>query len=487
MNIVDPVHFHAATRPAEPAIILPQRRISWHQLDQSLRAAALQFHHHGLVAGNRVGLTIQNPVLHLVAALALARIGVAHVALSLLDPPSLRQSIRDKLQLNAVIVDSDKFSLPEAAVIPFKRLSVLPNGTKIPDELICNSDTATWLFLQSSGTTGAPKFSALTHAAAMARSKRYLPLFNCGVKDVFWPISRVDFVVAKQRAIYALQAGAAICLPVGIPISPEILIFLRAAGVTLACGTPSHLHQLIALSEKADAIPTLRAFEVRSATVSERLRKAFKQRFSPNLHIVYGTNEGEALAIAPPELQAKVPNTVGRATASIELQVVDNDGKPVNPDIIGEVRVRGPGVIKEYFQNIEATNKSFRDGWFYPGDLASLTADQALILQGRKDDMMIFDGMNIYPAEIETVLLDHPCVKEAAAYSVKHNQYQDIPLAAVIVDSPVTEEELIRYCIERIGSKCPKKIRFVDDFPRNAMGKILKRELAAHEPKPHST
>lgn len=487
MNIVDPIHVHAATRPAESAIILPRRKITWHQLDQSLIAAALQFHRHGLVAGNRVGLTIQNPVLHLVAALALARIGVAHVALSHLDPPSLRLSIRDKLKLSAIIIESEKFSLSDTVSITFNKLSAPPNGTRIPADLICNSDTATWLFLQSSGTTGAPKFSELTHAAAMARSKRFVPLFNCGVKDVFWPISRVDFVVAKQRAIYALQAGAAVCLPVSIPISPEILTFLRAAGVTLACGTPSHLHQLIALSQKADAIPTLRAFEVRSATVSERLRNTFKLRFSPNLYIVYGTNEGEALAIAPPELQDKVPNTVGQATASIEMQVVDEDGKPVGSGIIGEVRVRGPGVITEYFENDEATSKSFRNGWFYPGDLASFTPDQALILQGRKDDMMIFDGMNIYPAEIETVLLDHPCVKDVAAYSYRHSQYQDIPVAAVITESPVSEEELIRYCKERIGIKCPRKIRFMDDFPRNAMGKILKRELAAFNPDAHMT
>jgi cyanophycin synthetase len=479
MNIVDSILFHVRNRPDETAIIFPQGRISWQQLDRALCATARLFHKYGLVAEDRVGVTMKHPILHLISTLALAGMGVAHVVLPVSDPSGVRRGVMEKLRLKAIVIDSDTFALKDVHSILLDRLPKSREDMESFSDIVSDSDARTWLFLQSSGTTGEPKFAELTHAVAMERSERFLPLFDCGTKDVFWPISRLDFVVAKQRAIYALQAGAALCLPIGLAIGQEMLSFLRSAGVTLACGTPSHLYQLTSLCEKADAIPTLRAFEVRSATISERLRKAFKNRFSGNLFVVYGTNEGEALAIASPELQERVPNTVGKATESIELEVVDEHGKPVAIGVVGEVRVRGPGVIAEYFEIIEASNKAFRDGWFYPGDMASLSKDKALVLQGRKDDMMIFDGMNIYPAEIETALMDHPLVKDVAAYPIKHEQLQDVPAAAVIVQAPVSEEELIRYCIARIGVKHPRKIRILKEFPRNSMGKVLKRELAS--------
>ena len=151
----------------------------------------------------------------------------------------------------------------------------------------------------------------------------------------------------------------------------------------------------------------------------------------------------------------------------------------MSPLETGEVRVKGPGVVNAYVNNTEATSRSFKNGWFYPGDLGYLTQEGALILQGRKDDMLIFDGINIYPAEIENVLSSHPAVGEVAAFSINHEQFQDVPVAAVTLKEIVSEEELIRFCREPLGIKSPKRIFVVKDFPRNQMGKILKRELPA--------
>ena len=141
-------------------------------------------------------------------------------------------------------------------------------------------------------------------------------------------------------------------------------------------------------------------FEARSAFINEKLRLDFKSKIRANLYVVYGTNEGEAIALASPDLQAGAPNTVGVATESIKIEVVNEQDISKPAFETGEVRVRGPGVVGSYLDNPEATAKSFKGGWFYPGDLGYLTKEGALVLQGRKDDMMIFDGMNIYPAEI---------------------------------------------------------------------------------------
>lgn len=476
MNIADPIHLHASSRPDQPAVIHPQGQLSWRELDRALWCAAAHFKANGLASGDRVGLAIQHPLVHLIGMLGLARIGVAHAATPLSEPATARAAVADRLKLKAIVTDVAAGAVPGLASVLLGTGSF--QGTARVDRgVACEQEDRTWLLLQSSGTTGTPKYAELSHEMAMMRSRRFLPLFQCGIEDRFWPVSRLDFVVAKQRALYALHAGAAVCLPVGIPIGPQLVPFLRSAGVTLACGTPSHLHQLMALNERAPALASLRAFEARSATVNEPLREAFRARFSPELYVVYGTNEGEALALASPDLQRRVKDTVGTVTASLELELVDAAGQAVPAGAVGQVRVRGPGVITQYFENREASGKAFRQGWFYPGDFACFTAEGALILQGRTDDMMIFDGMNIYPAEIENVLMQHPAVSDAAAFPIKSQEFQDVPAAAVILREAVSAEELKRFCVERIGIKYPRTIRIVDSFPRNAMGKILKREL----------
>lgn len=197
------------------------------------------------------------------------------------------------------------------------------------------------------------------------------------------------------------------------------------------------------------------------------------------MHIVYATNEADTITLADPALQAQVPNTVGRPVAPLEVQVVDGEGRVLPAEQTGEVRVRGPGVASAYLDNPQATARSFRDGWFHPGDLAYLTQEGALVLLGRKDDMMIFDGMNIYPAEIENALLSHPAVREAAAFPARHERFQDVPMAAVTLSGSVSERALIEHCRNLIGIRHPRRVRIVQEFPRNAMGKILKRELVA--------
>lgn len=474
MNIIESIHEHARARPGAAAIITSQVSIAWSQLDNLIWTAALRFADIGLKAGDRVGISITCPVKHLVFSLALARLGIAHLAIPVSESDQIRNDLVEKLGLKIVVCDLEN-------VVVSTRKGMLLTGlreTRISNEekaRLGSTDVGlTWLILQSSGTTGKPKFSELTHAAARDRFIRYLPLFRCNERDIFWAASRPDFVVAKQRLTFSLMAGAAVCLPADGTISAELVNFLNQHRVTLACGTPSHLHQFIAVAEP---VFSLRAFEARSAFINEKLRQDFKASISPNLYVVYGTNEGEALAIADPAQQLKVPNTVGVATGSITIEIVDTHGIAVPALETGEVRVKGSGVITSYLEDPEASAKSFRNGWFYPGDLGYMTEDGALVLQGRKDDMMIFDGMNIYPAEIENVLSSHPAVNEVAAFSLSHEQFQDVPVAAVTLKTPASEQELIEFCKSPLGIKFPRRVFVLDEFPRNQLGKILKREL----------
>ncbi|MFO1199991.1 MAG: class I adenylate-forming enzyme family protein [Burkholderiaceae bacterium] len=481
MNIVDPLHEHARRTPSRAAVVHPGGTLTWAQLDRALCSGADFLHARGIRPGARVGLTIRAPIAHLVASLALARIGASHVALSATDPPAVRRESAAFLGLTHVVGDADDADLPGVACVRFAPVGDAAPGSSEPSPPTPRVDgdaSAAWLFLKSSGTTGAPKFAELSHAISFERSARYRAGYGYRDGDVFWTGVGAAFITPKQHFLSALQAGVTICVSEGLGISRALVAFLRASHVTLAYATPSQMWELIDACEGGPALDGIRVFMSGTTTVSRELREAFGAQVCPNLYVNYGTNEAPALSIASPALLARIPDAVGVPSGSVELQIVDGEGRALAPGETGEIRVRGTGVVRAYFSNPDATAKSFRDGWFHPGDLGFLTVDGALVLQGRVDDMMIFDGVNIFPAEIERVLGAHPAVREAAAYPIAHPRFGDVPAAAVTLSAPATEAELIRWCEARLGVKHPRKIRVVQDFPRNSIGKIVKRALS---------
>jgi long-chain acyl-CoA synthetase len=163
----------------------------------------------------------------------------------------------------------------------------------------------------------------------------------------------------------------------------------------------------------------------------------------------------------------------------VEAGIVDAAGVPLPPGQTGRVRLRGAGMFTRYVGDPAATAAAIVDGWYLPGDLGTLTPDGVLLFQGRADDLMIFDGINIYPREIEAVLEAHPAVREAAAFPVASQRHTQIPVAAVVVSAAVSEADLVAWCRQQMGARAPHAIAIRPSLPRNEAGKVLKRELAA--------
>jgi acyl-CoA synthetase (AMP-forming)/AMP-acid ligase II len=232
------------------------------------------------------------------------------------------------------------------------------------------------------------------------------------------------------------------------------------------------------MAEKQDGLllPQLHALEVAGSTVTEKLRQRARQKVSRNLYVSYGAMESGTVTVAPPEVG--IPDTVGPVLPGVQLQFVDQTDRPLPRGEVGIIRIRASGIAERYLDDAEATAKAFRNGWFYPGDLGVFTEDDHLICKGRADDMMIFDGINIYPAEIEAVLAAHEAVVEVAAFGLKSEIHQDIPIAAVTLRAPVSEPDLLAFCRTRLGLRAPRRVAVVETFPRSPAGKILKRDLA---------
>lgn len=483
MNVTAGIHMHARLRPRAPAVVTPNRTLSFAQLDAAIWRAAAHFRTEGLEAGQVVMIDIADSVRHLIVALALGRLGVAHLANFHGDGASVVAPLKARVNALRTITDAD---LQDGEIIFGRFVMGKPAHTElttatrdsvraIAAEMMQHA-ARPWHYVSSSGTTGRPKIISITHRMAIQRCARHALGVPVLASDRHLPLSNLAFHSPKRQAVGTLSVGGCVVFADGLDTA-RTLEFIRRSRVTrISCG-PVHLHRLCGIEQAAPLLPQLRALEVLGSTVTEELRRRVRQKVSTNLYVNYGSSETSAVTVAPPEVE--IPDTVGRALPGVQLQVVDDADKKLPRGEVGIIRIRAPGAVDSYFDDAEATMKAFRGGWFYPGDLGALTEDEQLIFKGRADDMMLFDGINIYPAEIEAVLAAHEAVGEAAVFPLGSEIHQDVPVAAVTLRAPVTEAELLAFCRGRLGARAPRRIVVVSAFPRNPNGKILKRELPA--------
>ncbi len=243
---------------------------------------------------------------------------------------------------------------------------------------------------------------------------------------------------------------------------------------------PRQLLQSLPASTQA-AMESLTALMLIGSTVSANLRQRIRERLCSRLCVLYGTNESGTLCATEWQDVYQVPGTVGRPQSGFRLEVVDAHDAAVPAGQPGQVRIQGPAMIDGYLDDEPATARAFRNGWFYPGDLGRLTPDGQLIHLGRSDDMMIVNGINIYPAEIEQVLTAHPAVREAAAMPLKHAVHQDVPVCAVslVEGARVDAQALLSFARERLGAHALQQVVMLDRIPRNDRGKPDREALKA--------
>jgi acyl-CoA synthetase (AMP-forming)/AMP-acid ligase II len=217
-----------------------------------------------------------------------------------------------------------------------------------------------------------------------------------------------------------------------------------------------------------------------SAPFPVSLQEQVKKRICPNLFEYYGLQETGILVSMGPKEKERKPDSVGTLYFGADVRVVDEKGSDVPVGQIGEVIGRGIAVTASYFKNEEKTKEAFKDGWFHTGDLGRFDEDGYLYLAGRKKDMIISGGQNVFAVEVEETYMKHPAVLQCAVIGLPHEMWGEM-VAAVIVKYPgkeVTEEELIAFGRERIAHfKVPKKIFFVDSLPMTPTGKVTKYVL----------
>jgi long-chain acyl-CoA synthetase len=482
MNITDALTARARRMPDAIAVLTPSTSVTYAQLDAAVWQACARLRRLGIAPDHIVGLSLAAPLVHVVATLALARLGVAQLPLPLSDPAPARAAIARRLGLAAVI--GDRIGAAAQAGVPVIPadpgwLQAAPGVAHDP-RLRCDDPLRTWQVTATSGTTGEAKLGLVSHATGLQRAEKDSKrgFFRDGERMLL--LIPLHFRVSTVRVAFTMHAGTCLCLPEGLREIDEVLDFVETRRIGVVSAAPVH-GVAMAQAQRHEAPPRLRGvrvLQIGGSSVGTAMRRLIRSRLCDRLYVQYGSNEAGSITVASPELQDRLPETVGTAVPGMQIQIVDTEGRPLPAGEVGEIRVRGPGIIDRYLDDPAADARAFRDGWFHQGDRGALDEHGALTLHGRSDDMINLDGINIYPAEIERALLQHPAVAEASAFGLHSEVHQHVPAAAVVLRHPLAKEELLAHARQWLGAKAPRALLVLAELPRDPLGKVRRDALA---------
>lgn len=472
----------AAVAPPLQAFAMPGREISFVELLARVSTCASWIRREGCQPHEVVGITVADDIAHMVASIALLSLGIPHICLPTYDPVAKRADLARRLGVRRVVLTEWRDALPNLQALLLTREHLEPAVRARPLTALLADPDAPALYYASSGATGEPKIFTITHrtlkwrAECIARSEQLRPLQPHRSVTVL----PAEETMAKSRLVTFAYLGVTSVLTGNAPDSLSLQELCTTLGANSMELGVLQLSSLMLEQSDGRPLPATTMVLTAGSRVQAKLRQQFRERFGVPLWVHYGTREFGRISCTFPDGDDESVETVGRPMPWIELEVVDHDGNVVPPGQIGEIRVRAEHMTNGYIGDPVATSRHFRDGWFYPRDLVSLTPEGRLCLHGRADDMMNLNGIKIFPAEIERVLEEHPAVKAAAAFSRISHTHGDIPMAAVELHSPATAsiDQLMTHARAHLGVRAPRKIIVVDELPRNSAGKFVKRDLA---------
>lgn len=327
----------------------------------------------------------------------------------------------------------------------------------------------------TSGTTGRPKGARIRQSNIAACVDALHTAWGWRADDVLihaLPLFHVHGLFVAQHG--ALRAGASTCW---LPRFEAVALLQTIEGEqgTVVMGVPTFYTRLLAHGLAGHALDSVRLFTSGSAPLPAATWEAFRRATGRSIVERYGMTEVGIVVSNP--LDATVPGTIGFPLAGVRARM-ETEGRPSEVGEVGELFIAGPSVFEGYHNRPEATAEALIDGWMRTGDLGWMDEEGRITLVGRRSEMVISGGLNVYPAEVEAAVVRHPEVAEAAVFGVPDADLGEQVRVAVVAESPLDPSALRGWLREHLaGYKIPKQVHQVDVLPRNAMGKVTKQVL----------
>lgn len=474
-----------------PFLIEEKGTLSYRDVDRQSNSLALGLSRLGVGKGDRVALYMNGASEFVISRFGVQKLGAMIVPLNTRLSPGEIEHILTDCEPKCLIAETALLgNVPEkwrnrcvtlgsggAGVGRYEEL-VREGSDKNPGGSLSPDDVA--MILYTSGTTGKAKGAVILHKNSVASGQWIKSATGLNSEDIL--LSCIPMYSASSMNGYLIAS-----LLSGTPwvitekFSPEdVLRKIEEKKVTVLHGTGAQ-HGLIANHPTYESrnLSSLRLLTWSNILPLEMLRKMQSRLSGVQFIQFYGMTETSPIGthISTPAMMER-PASCGKPTPGFsEIRLVDFDGKDVPPESPGEILIRTPGLMREYFKNPAATSEAIRDGWFYTGDLGKLDREGYLYIVGRVKDVINRGGEKIFAPEVEEVLLAHPAVQDAAVVGVSHPILGEEVKAFVVKkpDREISAEEIVQHCKGKLASfKVPREIEFRPELPKNAMGKTLK-------------
>ena len=498
MNIARLNEEHAELFGDYDAIYFEGDWLSSHQGLDRVRAVGAGLKDLGVEPGDRVAILLPNCPEVGITYWATWRIGGAVTPIVfLLPPPEINRILVDSEAKVAITSPELLLSMQLAAdgVDTLKHIVCVGGGEGVMSfddlerkgettEIVDRSPEDLAALLYTGGTTGASKGVMLSHnnlewtARAAAKASE--------VRDGEVGLSALPLSHSfglHVSIVGALHKNQGILLKW---FDPEAALdMIEKFQVQRMAVVPTMLQMLLALPLEERDLSSLTSITSGAAGLPGEIQRAFEERV-PSCKIVQGyglTETSPTVAVQSPSTaldKTRAVGSVGKVIPEVEVRIASDEGEALGVDEVGEITIKGPNVMLGYWRSEEATSEAIRDGYFHSGDMGKIDADGNLWIVERKKDLIIRGGFNVYPRDIEGVLLEHSAVAEAAVVAKPSEKFEEEPMAFVVLKGGVeaTEEDLLAHCTELLAKyKRPVEIRIVTEIPKTPVGKIDKKVL----------
>ena len=500
MNLGSLLPRHAKYTPNHPAVVFEEQRYTWREFNARVNQTAHLLLDLGLNKGDKVTTILPNGIEVLDLYWAVAKTGMVIVPLSpMLRGEGLASLLRDS-DAQAIITTAEMIE----HIAPFRDdLTNIPAGnvlcvdaTNLPDyphyhalhtaaspdepPSIENQDEDLYNIIYSSGTTGLPKGIMHTHYIRGMYCQGFSTIFRIMPESVILHTGSLVFNGAFLTFMPAFYQGAKYVLHPYFDVE-RLIEAVEREKITHIMMVPS---QIVAMLHHPKFDPTRMQSLEMIMTVGAPLHLEHKQEFMEKLpgifYELYGLTEG-FVTVLDKLIAEEKPGSVGVPPPFYEMRILADDGQEVPVGEVGEIVGRGPILMAGYYKRPDLTKNAVIDGWLYSGDLGYVDEDGFLYLVDRKKDMIISGGINVYPKDIEEIIVQHGDVVEAAVFGVPDDKWGELPVAAVILKSgaTATASEIQDWVNVRVNARYQKlkTVNIRDSFPRSVAGKTLKRVM----------